>query len=227
MPLKKYLFKLARSNLSGYFLGFVFEKLSAFIPVEKITENKYVFVFHHPVKHWQRHILIVPKKSIRNFLSIDLDNDWGKDMTISVFKTGAQIAKIQKIDKYTILVNGGKYQDVPQVHFHLASGNDKLGGVLVDEKTQLSSDSKIVFESSSASICSIYDDKVKKHFIVKSKKDLLPINKFDFENIADKSSFVDILGSIQLFLKKQKLTAFTVSINHENENNLLFHISCQ
>ncbi|MFZ5391589.1 MAG: HIT domain-containing protein [Patescibacteria group bacterium] len=170
MSLKKYLFKLARSNFSGYFIGFAFEKLSPFIPVEKITENKYVIVFHHPVKHWQRHILIVPKKSIRNFLSINLDNDWGKEMIISVFKTGIRVAKTQKIDKYTILVNGGKYQDVPQVHFHLASGNDKLGGVLGDEKTQFSSNNKIVFESSSTGIYSIYDDKIKKHFIVKPKK---------------------------------------------------------
>lgn len=222
--LKKTLFKIARSDLGGFFMGFAFEKLSFFIPVDRIMENKNVLVFYHPVKHWEQHILIVPKKAIRTFLDIDLNSDWGKDLVVSIFQAGINAAEEKRLDRYTIMVNGGKYQDVPQVHFHLASGKDKLGGALGDEKEQIPGDSKVVFESKFARIYLIDDEKIKKHFIVKPKNILTPIDKFDFENSYNRLLFVDILGSIQQFLRQIKLSAFTVLINHGDKNDMMFHI---
>ena len=38
-----------------------------------------------------------------------------------------QLAAEKGLSEYTLLVNGGRYQDVPQIHFHLFEGKSKDG----------------------------------------------------------------------------------------------------
>jgi histidine triad (HIT) family protein len=68
------------------------------------------------------HVLIVPKRSIASVTELgDQDADFLTDLV--------QCVKILVSDLhlensgYRLISNGGKYQDVPQLHFHLVSGD--------------------------------------------------------------------------------------------------------
>ena len=121
--LQKWLFKIARSNFSGYFIGTAFAHVSTLIPVNKVISNQKLLAFQHPVPHWDIHYLIVPKKRIPTLFAILNLND-AENLLHSIIQAGQDVATIKNLATYTILVNWGRYQDVPQLHFHVASGRD-------------------------------------------------------------------------------------------------------
>jgi len=67
------------------------------------------------------HILIVPKKAIRSLIEV---KDEDLVYISEVFRVAREIVKERgwKETDYTIVTNGGKRQEVPQIHFHLGSG---------------------------------------------------------------------------------------------------------
>ncbi len=121
--LQKLLFKIARSNISGYFIGTTFAHASSLIPVNKVISNSELLVFQHPVPHWDIHYLIVPKKRLPTLLSLlDLAN--AESLLQAIAQAAQDVSTMKNFEEYTILVNWGRYQDVPQLHFHVASGKD-------------------------------------------------------------------------------------------------------
>jgi diadenosine tetraphosphate (Ap4A) HIT family hydrolase len=222
--LKKTLFGLARSNVSGFFIGFIFENLSSLIPVEKITENKRVIVFYHPVKHWEKHILIVPKKSTRSFLSFDFNNSRDQDLLTTILKEATQTARLLKMDTYTILVNGGKYQDVPQVHFHLASGKDKQGVPLGQEEYGVI-DKRLYFsESDNTYVQQVHSSKGKKHLVLLPKKAITSIGGLNFDDDRVRFAVVDLLKTAQEAVRQLNPKGYTLLVNQKGERFLSFHL---
>ncbi len=69
----------------------------------------------------KKHILIVPKKSIKKLTSLKKEDLKYID---EVFVTARVIVEELGWEKngYTLLANGGTRQEVNQLHFHLASG---------------------------------------------------------------------------------------------------------
>lgn len=130
----KRLFKIARSSYSTYFIGFIFAYLSFAIPVKKVKNEKKVLSFYHPKKYWDEHLLIVPKKRVPAFTSLDLAQEDDKLIVQQIFSGAMDTASIAGLPNFTILVNGGAYQDVPQLHFHIAAGHDIQGNALAAEE---------------------------------------------------------------------------------------------
>ena len=221
--LKKTLFKLARSNASGLFIGFAFENLSNLIPVDKIAENDKVLVFYHPVKHWEKHVLIVPKKAIRNFLSFDLNRDTDRDTIMTVFEMATHVAREQEMEKYTILVNGGDYQDVPQVHFHLASGKDKQGNPLGEEMI-LDDNASIIFESKQTKVQKASDPNGKEHLILYPKIKVATIRDLDLNDETTQSIILDSIRTAQEMVHQLNPKGYTLLTNQGGEKNLVFHL---
>ena len=67
------------------------------------------------------HILLVPKKAIHSL------SDLGPEDTIFLVEVFQITQKLVKeldlaVPGYRLIVNGGEYQDVPQLHFHLVAG---------------------------------------------------------------------------------------------------------
>lgn len=95
--------------------------MSDFLPVNKLYETEHVLAFYHPRPVHPVHILIVPKKTIRSFVEIK-----ESDMPIvaEVMKAAQHLVKTLDLEPkgYRFMINGGVYQDVKQVHFHLISG---------------------------------------------------------------------------------------------------------
>lgn len=70
------------------------------------------------------HLLIVPKEHISAISDL---NDSHGPLLAEIYETGNKLVKKYSLenDLYRVVVNGGKAQHVPHLHFHLLGGNWK------------------------------------------------------------------------------------------------------
>lgn len=115
------LFSIAKTPLGDLIIGLAFGKLSKLLPVKKVVEADKVVAFWHPKPSWEKHILIVPKKPIKKLTDIKKEDIAYVNEVFVVTKRLVEKFDWEK-DGYTLLVNGGKRQEVNQLHFHLISG---------------------------------------------------------------------------------------------------------
>ena len=110
-------------KIGNKYVGILFEKFSKVLPVKRIEENDRAIAFWHPKPVYEKHILIVPKKTIENISSFS-----NKDFAYiqDSFKLAKIIIKNFGWEKkeYKLLINGGKNQKIKQFHFHLISGKE-------------------------------------------------------------------------------------------------------
>jgi histidine triad (HIT) family protein len=95
--------------------------MSFAIPVNRLRETETLIAFYHPRPSYPVHILIVPKKSISGLTAIGQDDAVFLD---ELFSTVAGLVSELELDPvgYRLIANGGQYQEIPQLHFHLVSG---------------------------------------------------------------------------------------------------------
>jgi histidine triad (HIT) family protein len=119
--IKKIIFESSKTAIGSKVVGLVFSKGSKILPVKKVKENKKVVAFWHPKPFWEQHIVIVPKKSIKSVSTLSKETS---EYISEVFLVASSIVKKLEWDKdeYSITVNGGKRQEVNQIHFHLHKG---------------------------------------------------------------------------------------------------------
>ncbi len=120
----KLLMKMARTPLMGKLMGSVFRWAGWLLPVKKIISDKYFIAFRHPRPAYENHLILSPKKSVP-----DLPGLMGEETCFLRLWQGAQdICKaLAKQGKSWVLVaNGGKRQEVQQVHFHLFTGHEMV-----------------------------------------------------------------------------------------------------
>ncbi len=88
-----------------------------FVNIEYETENILAFRHTHPT--WSFHIVVIPKKHIRDLLEIE-DGEIIKE----IFEVIALLIKKHNLQKtnFKIVSNGGSFQDSKHIHFHLLSG---------------------------------------------------------------------------------------------------------
>ncbi len=126
--MKELLFKIARSEASEKFIGYAFENMTGIMPLDRVKETERTIVFKHPVPQWEQHLLAVPKKSLKDFASLDFEDldhiEYLRDLLKSIQDAASQTS----LNTYAVLMNGGEYQDVPQLHFHIISGKNKNDG---------------------------------------------------------------------------------------------------
>lgn len=120
--MKKALFTLAKTPLGDLIVGLAFGKLSHALPVKKVKETDKVIAFWHPKPFWEKHILIVPKKAIKNLHSLKSEEEVYLQ---AIYRFARELVKeLNWQDDYFLLVNGGSRQEVNQLHFHLARGRE-------------------------------------------------------------------------------------------------------
>jgi histidine triad (HIT) family protein len=98
--------------------------MSFAIPVNRLHETPTLLAFHHPKPSYAVHILLVPKKAIGSLMDLQPED---RDFLVDVFQITGQLVKELDLTEqgFRLIVNGGEYQDVPQLHFHLISGENK------------------------------------------------------------------------------------------------------
>lgn len=70
------------------------------------------------------HILIIPKKHIGGIQDL---TDADGSLLLEIYQVASKLAKENNLenDFYRVVVNGGKAQQVPHLHFHLLGGQWK------------------------------------------------------------------------------------------------------
>ena len=120
--LSKILFAVAKSRIGEFVIGWSFAHMNFLIPVDRLYETERVVTFYHPKPSHQTHILIVPKHKIRSLLAL---TETDISIVQDVIFTAQHLVKELELEEggFRLVVNGGAYQDVMQVHWHLISDN--------------------------------------------------------------------------------------------------------
>jgi histidine triad (HIT) family protein len=100
----------------------MFARMSFAIPVRRLRETETLIAFRHPKPVYAVHILLVPKKALASVTDLT-PADAG--FLTELFGTVRSLVVEFGLEQtgYRLVVNGGEYQDVAQLHFHLISGN--------------------------------------------------------------------------------------------------------
>jgi histidine triad (HIT) family protein len=86
-----------------------------------IPETTTLVCFYHPSPAYPVHILLVPKVDLPDLMHLDPS----KHKFLQELFTTVQglVEEFNLLDRgYRLIVNGGEYQEFPQLHFHLISG---------------------------------------------------------------------------------------------------------
>jgi histidine triad (HIT) family protein len=102
-------------------IGWIFAHMSFALPVKRLRETDTLMAFHHPKPAYQFHVLLVPKKAVISLMEFDpTDTTFLTDLYSTVQSLVAEF----QLTAWRLIVNGGEYQDFPQLHFHLISDGE-------------------------------------------------------------------------------------------------------
>ena len=104
-----FFFKLARTRLCDFLLGWIFSSFSFAIPVNKLRDTETLIAFFHPQPSYPTHILIAPKREYRSLIDISPDDvELMKDL-IDVVNSLVEEFDLETAG-YRYIVNGGEAQ---------------------------------------------------------------------------------------------------------------------
>lgn len=116
------LYTLAKTSLGGAILHWLFAYLNFAIPGEKLIENETLVAFHHPAPSYPLHILIVPKARFRSLDDLPSSDLAFESHLFSAVKELVRTFSLRECG-YRLIVNGGPFQDIDHLHFHLISND--------------------------------------------------------------------------------------------------------
>ena len=90
------------------------------IPVHRLRETASLLAFHHPRPAYRVHIVIVPRRGYRSLMEVPPeDSEFQRDL----FQTVQSLVREFHLESggYRLIANGGSYQEVAVLHFHLIS----------------------------------------------------------------------------------------------------------
>lgn len=95
--------------------------MSFALPVDRLSETSTLLAFRHPAPAYPLHVLLVPKKPLATLA--DLDPLADSAFLTDLYATVQTLVKQFNLTEggYRLIVNGGKFQDFPYLHFHLIS----------------------------------------------------------------------------------------------------------
>lgn len=115
--------KLSRSPLARVVIGWMFAHMSFAIPVKHLCETDTLVAFHHPKPAYPFHARIVPKKAVASLADLDPANT---PFLTDLYSTVQSLVEEFKLPAYRLIVNGGEFQDFPQLHFHLVADVERF-----------------------------------------------------------------------------------------------------
>lgn len=116
-------FGFARTGVGGFVARWGFAHAVRWLPVEKLDESDLVIAFRHPEPSYPIHVLIVPKRAIVGLAAL---RPGDAPLILEVIDAAQRCAAKLHLRQrgYRLEVNGGAYQDVRQLHFHLISADE-------------------------------------------------------------------------------------------------------
>ena len=111
-------------------IGWMFAHMSFALPLKRLRETQALMAFYHPMPAYPFHVLLVPKKAVASLKEFDAaDTEFLTDL----YSTVQDIVNEFQLPAYRLIVNGGEFQDFPQLHFHLISNVAAGGSLSVEE----------------------------------------------------------------------------------------------
>lgn len=92
--------------------------MSFAIPVKRLRETDTLMAFYHPSPAYSFHVLLVPKKAVTSLKDFDPTD---ATFLTDLYSTVQYLVNEFQLPAYRLIVNGGEFQDFPQLHFHLVS----------------------------------------------------------------------------------------------------------
>jgi len=105
-------------------IRWVFRHMSFAVPVKRLRETSTLMAFHHPQPGYPLHILLTTKRPFSSLMDIPADETTFMRELIETVQSLVREFKLEE-SGYRLITNGGVYQDVPQLHFHLISDEVK------------------------------------------------------------------------------------------------------
>ncbi|MCP5097139.1 MAG: HIT domain-containing protein [Chloroflexi bacterium] len=192
------------------------------MPIDKLMNTPDAVVFRHPVPWWQTHLLGVPKKRLPSFMALNLTDEDTQNKILAVYAALQQTAVSHHLSPFSIVVNGGHYQDVPQIHFHLASGNTKAGNEWGLEQWAAPEKDTAVTHHHNAIAYPHPDSASETHIVICAETAVAPFTQFNFSNTQNQQTILAILQLAQQQVTNLHLPAFRLQINaRSNESEPL------
>ena len=114
------IFRLLRSRVGSAVAATWFQRFSFALPFAKLRESSTLLAFEHPIPSHEVHVLIVPKAA---YPTLAEAVNSSPEIFAEVYKLASELVQDMELDNggYRVIVNGGSYQDVRLLHFHLIS----------------------------------------------------------------------------------------------------------
>lgn len=110
--------RLARTGPGRILVRWTFAYMSFAIPVKRLHETETLMAFFHPNPDYAFHVVLVAKRTVRDLAELELvDTNFFADLFAAV----RALVDDYQLPAYRLILNGGEYQDIPQLHFHLIS----------------------------------------------------------------------------------------------------------
>lgn len=85
--------------------------------IKKVSENKNAIAFWHPRSLYSHHVLIIPKKRIKDIRHISKVNE---NYILDCLKLIDEVANLKEFNNgFHLTCNSGEFQKFKQLHFHL------------------------------------------------------------------------------------------------------------
>jgi histidine triad (HIT) family protein len=83
-----------------------------------VLETKKSIAIKHPKPDTNLHIVVIPKKDIKNIAELNADDE---AYVLDALAVAGELARKYNLNKYRVITNGPGYQSVAYLHFHLMS----------------------------------------------------------------------------------------------------------
>ena len=131
MRLKALLFRIAKCPFTGAFVGNAFRFLPWAIPVKKVFFSRETLAFQHPQPCYKNHLILSPRKAIRNLPGMASNDSCFEAIFQAAQHLSATLPPYH--DSFTLVANGGKKQEVQQVHFHMFTNHEMVNVCNIQE----------------------------------------------------------------------------------------------
>ncbi len=114
------LLRLARAPWASRWIGWLFAKHSRWLPLRRLRETDGAIAFWHPRPSYAVHVLIVPKLALASLADL---SSGAPNPAAALLALAIDVARDLGLERvgYRLVLNGGAYQDVKQVHLHLVA----------------------------------------------------------------------------------------------------------
>jgi len=104
-----------------HFIRVFLGPLSFLLPFDRVREMGTLLAFYHPCPAHTFHVILVPKKQLDSLVTLGPADT---PFLIDLFSSVQSLVAENHLEEggYRLIVNGGKFQDFPRLHFHLISG---------------------------------------------------------------------------------------------------------